>query len=874
MKHWKSIWGIAMVAGCFVVTATAQDTYVWSGNANLNWNTTDANWQIDGTGAHVPWTDGNIARFTSVGAGTVTLTQDIVAHGLELTAARALNRDGTKRVLRLGAGGIDMANGSQLNIDGANWFEVRLTADQTWNTRNSSIILLQNANVNPGQIVTDIPGIVLTVDSTGFSSFDVGALQSGFNGISFGGFEGTLVLNTGRLLGGNGLWHMGGVVLDLANNMEPFKTGAALGLGSQAIVGLQGGASAFTTPASKGGWVRIGGSGTYTFNAALGGTKFVTMDGTGTQIFTGNLVHTGVNTVNAGTLRINGTHVNAADYIVNAGGTLGGSGTITFDTGTLTVNSGGILDPGAAAGAVGTLNIVGNATLEEGAVYNWTGGGGDGDLVHVDGELTLPTVATIHISATDSNLPDPAVIFESTQALAGATDLSGWNVDGTLSIIGNAVVLEFPPEQTYVWTGDAGDGLWNTTSANWTTDGGATHVPWVNSSLFSTAQIGAPTGNITLTEEIRAHGLVFTAGRQIYGSGGLRKLKIGSGGITGPGNAEVYFHVLSAQLQVVITADQTWVTGGNVFRFNAQNAISSIATQTDGLVLTITSTGGQGGLRGFGHFSLADFNGTIRAHSGWVMLVTRLWYADNVLFDMMDNNTANAWTAADVSPQPIRGLINGGASGRAAFHSNDQVEFVGAGTYAFAARLGTANRVLKSGSGTQIFTGALDHTGDTTITGGDLRINGTHVNATNYTVNAGGTLGGSGTITLVTGASLTVNNGGILDPGAAEGAIGTLNIAGDMTLASGAVYNMEYDGASADLVDVTGTLTLPAAMTVNITGTGEASDPFVLFEFGDKAGATDLSGWTVNTTLGGILAIVGNQVVLYTPPPGTLFRFN
>jgi len=448
MNHRKTAWVIAMGAGLLAMTVTAQTTYTWTGNASLNWNTTDANWTTNAGATHIAWTDGHIARFES--GGTNTLTQDIEAHGLELTGPRTINHDGTQRVLRLGSGGIDMANDSQLNLDG-DWCEIRLTADQTWNTRNSSIILVQNANVTPGQIVTDTPGLVLTVDSTGFSSFDVGALQSGFNGLSLSGFEGTLVLNSGRLLGPNAFWHASGVVFDFASNMGPFKTGAALGLPTS-IAGLQGGASTYTTPTGKPGWVTIGGSGTYMFNAALGASKVVTMNGSGTQIFTGNLVHTGATTINAGTLRINGTHVNATNYTVNAGGTLGGTGAITFvESALLTVEADGILDPGADADAVGTLSFEGDATLAEGAVYHWDVAGGVGDRVDVDGTLTLPAVATLVVNLHSGELPRAGILM-TFASHSGATNLSGWEILGAgskeavvLDLEGTRVLLQVPP---------------------------------------------------------------------------------------------------------------------------------------------------------------------------------------------------------------------------------------------------------------------------------------------------------------------------------------------------------------------------------------------------------------------------------------------
>jgi autotransporter-associated beta strand protein len=116
--------------------------------------------------------------------------------------------------------------------------------------------------------------------------------------------------------------------------------------------------------------------------------------------------------------------------------------------------------------------------------------------------------------------------------------------------------------------------------------------------------------------------------------------------------------------------------------------------------------------------------------------------------------------------------------------------------------LGLIN-VVKIGAGIQTFTGANTYTGTTTINGGTLLVNGTHVgshlNVANagvtgaYTVNSGGTLGGTGS----TAGVVTVNADGFLAPGAS---IGTFGVGG----ASGAGNLMvEYDGdAGADLIDL------------------------------------------------------------------------
>src|SRR5262249_37923597 len=57
----------------------------------------------------------------------------------------------------------------------------------------------------------------------------------------------------------------------------------------------------------------------------------------------------------------------------------------------------------------------------------------------------------------------------------------------------------------------------------------------------------------------------------------------------------------------------------------------------------------------------------------------------------------------------------------------------------------------------------------------ELRVNGTNSGQGNYTIDSGGTLGGSGTIGLAATRSITVNSGGAISPG---NSIGTLSVTG------------------------------------------------------------------------------------------------
>ena len=105
---------------------------------------------------------------------------------------------------------------------------------------------------------------------------------------------------------------------------------------------------------------------------------------------------------------------------------------------------------------------------------------------------------------------------------------------------------------------------------------------------------------------------------------------------------------------------------------------------------------------------------------------------------------------------------------------------------------------------------------DWNVLGGTLSVNGV-INGL-VTVNAGGTLGGTGTIDNV------FVNGGALAPG---NSIGTLNVANSLTFSAASSYMVEISGTSSDLTRVTGAATLGGA-TVVVVPTGTVTKQYTI----------------------------------------------
>jgi autotransporter-associated beta strand protein len=85
--------------------------------------------------------------------------------------------------------------------------------------------------------------------------------------------------------------------------------------------------------------------------------------------------------------------------------------------------------------------------------------------------------------------------------------------------------------------------------------------------------------------------------------------------------------------------------------------------------------------------------------------------------------------------------------------------------------------LTKVGTGTTNLTGTSTYTGSTKVNGGVVAVNGSIASSLLTTVNAGGTLGGNGTV------GNTTINGGALAPG---NSIGTLTVAGNLIFTAAA----------------------------------------------------------------------------------------
>ena len=102
-----------------------------------------------------------------------------------------------------------------------------------------------------------------------------------------------------------------------------------------------------------------------------------------------------------------------------------------------------------------------------------------------------------------------------------------------------------------------------------------------------------------------------------------------------------------------------------------------------------------------------------------------------------------------------------------------------------------ARSLIKYGTGTLTIAGNASYTGPTTVNAGMLDVNGSIASSLSVTVNAGGTLGGNGTV-----PSTSILAGATLSPG---NSVGTMTVAGSLAFASATWWRCRAPARTASL---------------------------------------------------------------------------
>jgi autotransporter-associated beta strand protein len=493
----------------------------------------------------------------------------------------------------------------------------------------------------------------------------------------------------------------------------------------------------------------------------------------------------------------------------------------------------------------------------------------------------LDTLADNVIGYSDFGLTPSTTYYYRVRAsnLAGAS---------TNSNVASATTTATPIALT--WRGDGSANVWDiTTSSNWLN--GTNVTVYADTALVTFNDIGSNSPTIALTGSLLP-GAVTVNATKSYTFGGSGSLsgamtlnKSGSGALTLNGtnpftggvnltNGTLITGTTGANSKGLGTAPITFYGGTLEFAGWTGNSGTDYGGNTNALVVPAGQTGTihlpqrflspgfTGPLTGGGTLNLqikylrcevagnwSAFTGTLNvtrgntgntvddfrvgSPAGWPL--AKVSIGSNVLM-------YSRATAGSIIPighfSAVQGatVTAGGCSGNCGAGTQNAVTWRvgGLNTDATNSALFTGSTsLIKEGSGRWTLTTDNNHSGTTVVNGGTLVVNGNQSAATGVvTVNAGGTLGGTGVI----GGATTVN--GVLSPG--NNSLAQLTFASGLTFTTNgiAALGISRNPVASDQVTVSGTLTLNGALEVVNTSPEilAAGDSFQLFSAANISG--------------------------------------
>jgi fibronectin-binding autotransporter adhesin len=620
-------------------------------------------------------------------------------------------------------------------------------------------------------------------------------------------------------------------------------------------------------------------------SASLVGNGAVTQDGVGTTTLAAANTYTGGTTINSGTL----------EAAHQTGGVID-----VFGSGGITINSVGVLRS-SVTGTLGnniTFNDSSTGTLSAAA----------GTMLTLTGGIFLnPDSVTTFGTPTDTGtvLMNPLGISPTTTAsvvVGGGILRAGSNELGSaLGVIQSTTVnagatLDFA-DFTAAVRNLQGAGSVVTGVAPGTTL--SLSVDSATSSEFSGIISGAGAVNVT------GGGTMILSGANTYGNGtsivGGATLQLGNGGAAGSivGNVAdsgtlAFNRSDTYTFAGVISGPDGALAqnGAGTTILTANNSYASGTTINAG-TLQLGNGGATGSISGNvvdnGTFAInrsdpVAFNGVIsgtgafqQLGTGTTTLTAVQTYLGSTTISagvLALTGTASIAASSGVVANAkfdISGLaagtsitnLSGGSAGTVALGNNTLTLTNAAGT--FAGVISGGGGLIKQGSGLFTLTGANDYTGATTVADGNLRVNGSVASA--VTVQSGATLSGIGSVAGL----VTIQSGGTLSAGQSPGTItlGALNLNAGSTSVFELGSPGVVGGATNDLVNVTGNLTLGGTLSVNAPSAGY----YRLFNYGTL---TPSNFATINGSSNGtpvVLTNVPNQVNLSIAAAGQRIQF-
>jgi fibronectin-binding autotransporter adhesin len=388
----------------------------------------------------------------------------------------------------------------------------------------------------------------------------------------------------------------------------------------------------------------------------------------------------------------------------------------------------------------------------------------------------------------------------------------------------------------------SGDGIWSTSVANWTTNGGVDPVNWANGNVAIFGGVDGVPGEfgVAVAAGFSPSGITFNSSGYLIVSDDsliLRTINVGNNAIT-----VAVGKLASIGGMVRIQSNNANLVGGGTFRVGTGG---SMLNNSSGLGISGGSTLHiDGGSVQYANMSQASGNNTITLTSG-TLIVSNNTIANGNGFVLADAagttstfnlnggilNTARVYRRAGTGNFNFHGgvlqLRSSAAetAGTSFFAPNNAFVKEGGAIIDSSGFNGFTAAVLqhggvtaidggltKNGEGRITLSGASTYTGTTTINAGSLLVNGSLGATAQVVVNASGTLGGAGSIN----AAVTIN--GTLAPGSSIETLHTDAVA----FTDGSTLAVELDssaplGVQADLLVVNGGLDLNDEVALSLT---------------------------------------------------------
>jgi fibronectin-binding autotransporter adhesin len=861
------------------------DNNATAGNAIINntpGSTSFSGFSTAGT-ATITTSGGGLLSFTDFSnAGNATIT----TNANSLTQFFANSDGGTARLIANGSGIVDFS--STAGFDGINILSTGSIAGAGQYFLGNNLV-----HVGGNGDSTTVSGVISACGPTGNEC----TAASGTSGGSlFKEGSGTLTLSgvntyTGSTVVGGGTLKIAGAgTLGAATAQLQVVTGTLDLGGTTQVTGtlstfggaIVNGALNSTNYVLGGGFI----------SASLTGTGAVTQDGVGTTTLAAANTYTGATSVNSGTLEAAHASAGTIDALSN--------GTITINSGgalrssvdgalgnAITFNDGSFGTLSAAAGT--TLTVTGGIFLNPDSVTTFGSPADTGTLLVDPAGISASNSASIVVGGGTLR----AGSFQLGTAL-GATQSTTVNVGATLDLNDFSAAIHNLGGAGSVATG---------TLAN-------TNVSLVVDPATSSEFSGVISGAGTVT--VAGGGTMILSGNNTYGAGtsimAATTLQIGNGGVagsisgnvldggtlvfnrsntttfagiisdfSGDGPASAGSVVQNGTGTTILTANNTYTAGTTINAGTLQlgnggttgSIVGNVLNNATFAINRSNAVGFGGVISGTGAFQqlgtgtttlsavqtyqgATTINAGVLALTGTASIAASSGVAANAKFDI-----------SGLSGGTSISNLSGGSAGSVSLGNNTLSVTNAAGT--FAGAISGNGGLVKQGSGLFTLSGPNDYTGATTVAGGNLRVDGSV--ASSVTVQSGATLSGIGSV----GGAVTIQSGGTLSAGQSPGTI-TL---GSLNLNSGSTSVFELGspgvvgGATNDLVNVTGNLTLGGTLSVNAPSAGY----YRLFNYGTltPSNFAAITGSTNGNPQ--VLTNVPNQVNLSIAAAGQRIQF-